>query len=159
MKMSGICSLFPPFGDPWPSCLLPSQTFVSKVMSLLFKTLSRFIIALLPRSKQASFNLMTAVTICSEFGAQENKVCHCFHYFFIYLHEVMVLDAMILVFGMSSFKPTFPLSSFTFIKRFFFIFCHKGGVICMSEDFDISPGSLDFSLCFSQPDISHGVRL
>ena len=117
--MSGICSLFPPFGDPWPSCLLPSQTFVSKVMSLLFNTLSRFIIALLPRSKQASFNLMTAVTICSDFGAQENKVCHCFHYFFIYLHEVMVLDAMILVFGMSSFKPTFPLSSFTFIKRLF----------------------------------------
>ena len=24
-KMSGICSLFPPFGDPWPSCLLPSH--------------------------------------------------------------------------------------------------------------------------------------
>ena len=24
--MSGTCSLFPPFGDPWPSCLLPSQT-------------------------------------------------------------------------------------------------------------------------------------
>ena len=25
IKMSGTCSLFPPFGDPWPSCLLPSQ--------------------------------------------------------------------------------------------------------------------------------------
>ena len=24
-KMSDPCSLFPPFGDPWPSCLLPSQ--------------------------------------------------------------------------------------------------------------------------------------
>ena len=23
--MSGTCSLFPPFGDPWPSCLLPSH--------------------------------------------------------------------------------------------------------------------------------------
>ena len=23
--MSDICSLFPPFGDPWPSCLLPSH--------------------------------------------------------------------------------------------------------------------------------------
>ena len=22
---------------------------------------------------------MAAVTICSDFGAQENKVCHCFH--------------------------------------------------------------------------------
>ena len=28
---------------------------------------------------------MTAVTICSDFGAQENKVCHCFHCFPIYL--------------------------------------------------------------------------
>ena len=24
-KMSGTCSLFPPFGDPWPSSPLPSQ--------------------------------------------------------------------------------------------------------------------------------------
>ena len=23
--MSDTCRLFPPFGDPWPSCLLPSQ--------------------------------------------------------------------------------------------------------------------------------------
>ena len=34
-------------------------------------------------------------------------------------HEVMGLDAMILVFWMLSFKPTFSLSTFTFIKRLF----------------------------------------
>ena len=34
-------------------------------------------------------------------------------------HEVMVLNAMILVFWMLSFKPSFSLSSFTFIKRLF----------------------------------------
>ena len=34
-------------------------------------------------------------------------------------HEVMGLDAMILVFCMLSFKSTFSLSSFTFIKRLF----------------------------------------
>ena len=28
---------------------------------------------------------MAAVTICSDFGAQENKICHCFHFFPIYL--------------------------------------------------------------------------
>ena len=28
---------------------------------------------------------MGAVTICSDFGAQENKVSHCFHFFPIYL--------------------------------------------------------------------------
>ena len=33
--------------------------------------------------------------------------------------KVMGPDAMILVFWMLSFKPTFSLSSFTFIKRFF----------------------------------------
>ena len=33
--------------------------------------------------------------------------------------EVMGQDVMILVFSMLSFKPTFPLSSFTFIKRLF----------------------------------------
>ena len=34
-------------------------------------------------------------------------------------HEVMGPDAMILVFWMLSFKPTFSLSSFTYIKRLF----------------------------------------
>ena len=41
---------------------------------------------------------MAAVTICSDYGAQENKVCHSFHRFPIYLHEVMGLDNIILVF-------------------------------------------------------------
>ena len=31
--------------------------------------------------EQASFNFMAAVTVCSDFGAQENKICHCFHFF------------------------------------------------------------------------------
>ena len=35
--------------------------------------------------EQASFNFLAAVTIRSDFGAQENKVCHCFHFFPIYL--------------------------------------------------------------------------
>ena len=56
-------------------------TFVDKVMSLLFNILSRFVIAFLPRNMQASFNLMAVVTICSDFGAQENKLCHCFPLF------------------------------------------------------------------------------
>ena len=59
---------------------------------------------------------MAELTICSDFGAQKNKVRHCFP---IICHEVMGLDAMILVFWMLSFKPTFSLSSFTFIKRLF----------------------------------------
>ena len=50
----------------------------------------------------------------------QNKVSHCFHYFLIYLHEVLDPDAMILkVFWILTFKPTFSLSSFTFIKKLF----------------------------------------
>ena len=35
-----------------------------------------------------------------------------------------------------------------------FTFCHKGGVICISEVIDISASNLDSSLCFFQPSIS-----
>ena len=58
---------------------LTVQTIVIQVISLLFNTLSRFVTAFLPRSK-CLFNFMAAVTICSDFGAQENKICHCFHF-------------------------------------------------------------------------------
>ena len=54
-------------------------TFVSKVMSLLFNTLSRLVIAFLPGSKHLLF--MTAVTICSDFGAQESKSLSLFPFF------------------------------------------------------------------------------
>ena len=60
---------------------LTIQTFVGKMIPLLFNMLSRFVIAFLPRNMQASFNLMAVVTICSDFGAQENKFCHCFPLF------------------------------------------------------------------------------
>ena len=62
---------------------------------------------------------MAAVTICSDFGAQENKVSHCFHFFPHLVTTVMGLDAMIFVFWILSFKPAFSLFSFTFIKRLF----------------------------------------
>ena len=65
---------------------------------------------------------MGAVTICSDFGAQENKVCHCFHCFPIHLPWSDGLDAMIFIFPMLSFKPAFPLSSFTFIKGSLILF-------------------------------------
>ena len=101
---------------------------------------------------------MAAVTICTDFGAQENKICHCFHCFPIYLpwsDRTKCYDLSF--FWMWSSKPTFSLSSFTFIKRLFSssLFCHEGGVICLSEVMDISPGNLDSSLCFFQSRVSH----
>ena len=59
-------------------------TFVSKVVSLLFHMLSCFVIAFLPRIK-CLLNFMAAVTICSDLGAPQNKVCHCCHCLPIYL--------------------------------------------------------------------------
>ena len=62
---------------------------------------------------------MAAVTICSDFGAQENKVCHCFHCFPIYLPWSDGTVCHDFHFCMLSFKPAFSHSSFMFIKRLF----------------------------------------
>ena len=64
-----------------------------------------------PSKEQVSFNFMATITICSDFGAQENKVCHCLP---ISTSVAMGLDTMILVFWMLSFMPTFSLFSFTY---------------------------------------------
>ena len=75
--------------------------------------------------EQASFNFMAAVTICSDFVAQENKVCHCFHWvicqLFIFSEEVSgsffvienTLDAIINNFLF--FLYSLPLTWFHFI--------------------------------------------
>ena len=54
---------------------LTIQAFVRKVMSLLFNMMSRLVIVFVSRSKHL-FNFMATVTICSDFGAQENKIFH-----------------------------------------------------------------------------------
>ena len=41
---------------------------------------------------------MAVVTVLSDFGAQENKIGHCFHFPPSICNEVMGLDAMILDF-------------------------------------------------------------
>ena len=55
---------------------------------------------------------MAAITICSDFEAPPKKLSHSPSTG----HEAMGPDAMILVFWMLSFKPTFSLSYLTFIK-------------------------------------------
>ena len=68
---------------------------------------------------KASFNFMVTVTVYSDFRAQENKVCHCFHFFSTYLLWSDGTRWNNFVFLIVSFKPAFLLSSFTFIKRLF----------------------------------------
>ena len=68
-------------------------TFIGKMMCLLFNMLSRFLTAF---KKQASSNPMATVTICSDTGVQEKKMCHCFCFFPFYFPR-MGPDAIILV--------------------------------------------------------------
>ena len=68
-----IVQLSHPYVTTGKTIALTRWTFVGKVISLLLNMLSRLVITFLPRSKCLS-NFMAAVTICSDFGAQENKV-------------------------------------------------------------------------------------
>ena len=63
------------------SISLTIWTFVSKVMSLLFNTLSRFVVAFLPRSKRLLISWLQSPSTVILDGAQENEICHCFHFF------------------------------------------------------------------------------
>ena len=72
-----------PYMTTGKTIALTTWTLVSKVMSLLLNSFSRFVIT--SSMKQASFNSMAAVTIYSDFGAHENKISHCFHCLPIYL--------------------------------------------------------------------------
>ena len=90
---------------------LTIQTFVGKVISMLFNMQSRFVIDFLPRNKHLLISWLQ-----SPFAMilEPNKIfSHCFHYFpwsdGTRCHN--------LCFWMLSFKPAFSPSSFTFIKR------------------------------------------
>ena len=97
---------------------LTRWTFVGKVMSLLFNMLSRLVITFLPRSKRLFISwLQSPSKVILE--PQKLKSVTVSTVFPSICHEVMGLDAIILVFWMLSFKPTFSFSSFTFIQRLF----------------------------------------
>ena len=97
-----------PYVTTGKTIALTRQTFVGKVISLLFNMLSRLVITFLPRSKHLLISWLqspTAVILESPkiksgtVSTVSPSICH----------EVMGLDAMILVFWMLSFKPTFSL--------------------------------------------------
>ena len=96
---------------------LTRWTFVGKV-SLLFNMLSRLVINFLPRSKYLLISwLQSPSAVILEprkiKSATVSTVCPSI------CCEVMGPNAIIFVFWMVSFKPTFSLSSFTLIKRLF----------------------------------------
>ena len=67
-----IVQLLHPYMTTGKTIALTRWTFVGKVMSLLLNMLSRLVITFLLRSK--CLNFMAAITICSDFGTQKNKV-------------------------------------------------------------------------------------
>ena len=138
---------------------LTRQTFVGKVLSLLFNILSRMVTAFLPRSKHLLISWLQSPSAV----ILEPKKIKSVTVSIISpptCHEVMGPDAMILVFWMLSFKPTFSLSSFIYIKRLFSSSSLSAITLvssALSEVIYISPGNLDSSLCFIQSGISHRV--
>ena len=97
---------------------LSRLTFVSKVISLLFKTLSRFTIAFLPKTKHLLISwLQSLPTVILEF--KKIKAVTVSIVSVSVCHEVMGPVTLILVFLMLSFKAAFPPCSCMFIKRLF----------------------------------------
>ena len=92
------------------SIALTIWTFVIKVMSLLFNTLSRFVTAFLPRNKHLSqLQSLSAVTL----EPKKRKSATASTFPPSVCHEVMELDAMTLVFSMLSLKLVFLPSKLT----------------------------------------------
>ena len=80
-----MVQLLNPYMTPGKIIDLTRQTFVGKVISLLFNILSGLVIAFLPRSKHlliSPLHLPSAVILESK---KKKKLCHGFHCFPIYL--------------------------------------------------------------------------
>ena len=87
-------------------------------MPLLFNTLYRFVIILLPRSKHLLISWLQSPS-AEILEPKKIKFVIASIISPSVCHEVMGPYAMILVIWKLSFKPNFSLSSFTFIKRLF----------------------------------------
>jgi len=115
-----IVQLSHPYITTGKTTALTRQIFVDKVMSLFFNMLSRLVITFLPRSKRLLISwLQSPSAVILEppkiKSATVSTVSPSIS------HEVTGPDAMIFVFWMLSFKPTFSLSSLTFINRLFIL--------------------------------------
>ena len=79
-----IVQLSHPYTTTGETTALTRQTFVGKVMSLLFNMLSRLIVTFLPRSKRLLISwLQSPSAVILE--PRNTKVCHCFHCLSMYL--------------------------------------------------------------------------
>ena len=119
--------------------------------------LSRLVIAFHLRNKHLLISWLQSPSVVI-LEPKKIKVSHCFHCFPIYLpwSDGIGCHAPVECWILSQIFTLF----FHFHQEalwFFFTFCHKGSVICISELIDISPGNLNSSLCFIQLGISQNV--
>ena len=84
LALGFIVQLSHPYMTTGKTTALTRWTFVGKVTSLLFNMLSRLVITFLPRSKSLLISWLQSPSAVI-FGAPQNKVCHFFHCFPIYL--------------------------------------------------------------------------
>ena len=107
-----------PYMTTGKTIALTRGTFVGKVVFLLLNMLSRLVITFLPRSKRLLISWLQSpsAVILEPPKIKSDTVSTVTQSI---SHEVMGPDAMILVFSMLSFKPTFSLFCFTFIRTLF----------------------------------------
>jgi len=91
-----IVQLSHPYMNTGKAIALTGQTFVGKVMSLLFNMLSKLVIAFLPRSKHLLTSRLQSLAVILE--PKKIKSDTVSNVFPSIGYEVMGLDAMILVF-------------------------------------------------------------
>ena len=103
-----IVQLSHPYATTKKTVTLARWTFVGKVMSLLFNVLSRLVIAFLSRSKHLLISWLQSPTVVI-LKPKKIKSATIYCYPIYWWGEVMELDAMIWVFWMLSFKPSFSL--------------------------------------------------
>ena len=152
-----IGQLSHPYMTTRKTIALTIQMFVGKMMFLLFNTLSRFVIAFLPRSKSALISWLqslstvilepkkiTSVTV----SILSPSICH----------EVWDQLPWSSFFECGVLSQLFHFSSSTFIKRLFssFAVCHESGKICLLRLY-IHLLEIESSLWFILPCISHDV--
>ena len=112
-----MVQLSQPYVTTGKTIALTILTFVSRVMSLLFNTLTSFVITFLPRGNHLLISwLQSLSTVILESKKRKSVTTSTFSPFIC--HVVMGLDAMILVFLIFSLRPVLSLS-FTLIKRLF----------------------------------------
>ena len=127
-ELSFLCSPTPtPIHDYWKekkNIALTRWTFVSKVTSLLFNILSRLVKAFLPRSKHLLISWLQSPSAVILEPKKIKSVTVFLEVSLSICREVVGLDAIILVFGMLNFKPTFSLLCFILINSFFILKLH-----------------------------------